>query len=43
MRRVAGPEVEEVYTVDGNGMVEVAITDLESGYAVRRQLGAEPA
>jgi molecular chaperone DnaK (HSP70) len=40
VRRMAGPEVEEVYTVDGNGMVEVAITDVETGYAVRRQLGA---
>ncbi|GGK68003.1 Hsp70 family protein [Ornithinimicrobium pekingense] len=43
VRRVDGPEVEEVYTVDGNGMVEVAITDLQTGYAVRRQLGAQPA
>ncbi len=40
VRRMAGPEVEEVYTVDGNGMVEVAITDVGTGYAVRRQLGA---
>ena len=40
VRRREGPLVEEVYTVDGNGMVEVEITDLATGYAVRHRLGA---
>lgn len=39
VQREAGPLVEEVYTVDENGLVEVEITDLDSGYAVRRSLG----
>lgn len=40
VHRVSGPLVEEVYTVDGNGLVEVEITDLDSGYAVRHRLGS---
>lgn len=40
VQRGAGPLVEEVYTVDENGLVEVEITDLDSGYAVRRSLGS---
>ncbi|NLW98759.1 MAG: Hsp70 family protein [Actinomycetales bacterium] len=39
VRRAPGPVVEEVYTVDGNGLVEVEITDLDTGYSVRRSLG----
>lgn len=33
-------EVEERYTVDGNGIVSVAIRDLSDGYEVTRSLGA---
>jgi molecular chaperone DnaK (HSP70) len=40
VRRADGPLVEEVYTVDGDGFVEVQVTDLDSGYAVSRRLGA---
>lgn len=40
VHRVPGPLVEEVFTVDENGLVEVEITDLDSGYAVRRSLGS---
>ncbi|MFC6421931.1 Hsp70 family protein [Ornithinimicrobium tianjinense] len=39
VRRMEGPLVEEVYTVDSNGLVDVAITELGSGYAVTHRLG----
>ncbi len=35
-----GPIVEERYAVDAHGMVEVTITDLDSGFARTHQLGA---
>ncbi len=34
-----GPLVEEKYSIDANGIVEVTITDLDSGYGVRKPLG----
>ena len=35
-----GPLIEERYTVDRHGIVEVSIRDVESGYEVTRSLGA---
>ena len=35
-----GPLIEERYTVDRHGIVEVSIRDVESGYEVARSLGA---
>ncbi|GAB3623051.1 Hsp70 family protein [Mariniluteicoccus endophyticus] len=34
-----GPEVEERYEIDANGMVSLTITDLDTGYSMRRALG----
>jgi hypothetical protein len=34
-----GPLIEECYAVDAHGMVEVTITDLDSGFARRHALG----
>lgn len=34
-----GPLVEELYSIDPNGIVEVTITDVESGYSVKKSLG----
>ena len=34
-----GPLVEEKYFIDPNGIVEVTITDLDSGYSVTKSLG----
>ena len=34
-----GPLVEEKYFIDPNGIVEVTITDLDSGYSVKKALG----
>lgn len=41
VRRVDGPGplIEERYTVDDHGMVQVRITDLDSGYAAEHRLG----
>ncbi len=35
-----GPVVEERYAVDAHGMVEITITDLDSGFARTQKLGA---
>jgi hypothetical protein len=35
-----GPLVEERYAVDHNGIVQVTITDLETGYRQQHRLGA---
>lgn len=39
VERREGCLVEERYVVDGNGMVEVQITDLDTGYAQRHAIG----
>lgn len=39
IRTENGPLVEERYTVDSNGIVEVTITDLETGYTLSVGLG----
>jgi len=36
----AGPMVEERWAVDAHGIVQVTITDLDSGYRVEQRLGA---
>ncbi|TDE97558.1 Hsp70 family protein [Occultella glacieicola] len=39
-RRDDGPLVEERYLIDRNGMIEVRITDLDSGYSQTHAIGA---
>jgi molecular chaperone DnaK (HSP70) len=39
-RRGDGPEIEERYTIDAHGLVEVAIADLETGYEETHRIGA---
>ncbi len=34
-----GPLIEELYSIDPNGIVEVTITDVDSGYSVKKSLG----
>jgi molecular chaperone DnaK (HSP70) len=38
-RRPGGPEIEETYTLDANGIVTVAIADLSTGYRQVHALG----
>ncbi len=40
-----GPLIEERYSVDGHGVIDVTITDVESGYQTRHRMkrGEEPA
>jgi molecular chaperone DnaK (HSP70) len=37
---VPGPLIEERYLIDGSGLVEIHITDLDSGYSRHHRLGA---
>lgn len=37
-RRDAGPEIEERYVIDPNGIVTVQITDLDTGYRLEESL-----
>ena len=36
----SGPLIQETYTISPNGIVSVAISDLETGYSVKRSLGS---
>lgn len=39
VRTESGPLIEERYFVDENGIVDVEIADLDSGYSTRIRLG----
>ena len=39
LRTEEGPLIEERYLVDENGIVDVEISDLDTGYTVRATLG----
>lgn len=41
-RRVSGHLIEERYTIDPHGIVEVRFTDLEDGWSLVRALGSAP-
>lgn len=38
LRREGGPMIEEEYLIDGHGIVQVRITDLDTGYTVTQEL-----
>lgn len=40
-RRDGGPEIEERYVIDANGIVTVRITDLDTGFALEESLAAK--